>query len=355
LVTCNEEVDKALNSWSVARRAAQLVVAPVEENDVAAAQPLLAEGVGGLILFGSQAPANLAAGLGSVEQASLDGLSPLVMTDEEGGEVQRLANLAGWIPWPRSMAASMTPAQVHDVAEQVGRRLSAVGVGLDLAPVLDLSDSPGPDARYPDGPRSFGLQPDVAASYGLAFARGLQAGGVIPVVKHFPGLGEASYNTDDGPAQVPPLTELATGALIPFEDAIAAGLPAIMVSNASIPGLSGGLPSTLSAAAVTGLLRDRLGFKGLIITDSLSANAISDAGYGVAAAAVMAVEAGADMILFGPGGGVQTASEIIAAIVGAVTSGQIGPTQLDQAVQQVLTLKGIQLCGAGPRRTATLP
>ncbi len=341
-----------LNTWSVARRAAQLVVAPVEEDDVAAAEPLLAAGVGGLILFGSQAPADLAAGLENAEQSSLAGLSPLVMTDEEGGEIQRLSNLVGSIPWPRSMAATLTPAQVEGVAAQLGRRLSALGVGMDLGPVLDLSDSPGPDDRYPDGPRSFGLQPEVASSYGLAFARGLQAGGVIPVVKHFPGLGQASYNTDDGPAQVPPLAQLETGALIPFANAIAAGLPAVMVSNASIPGLSGGLPSSLSAPAVTGLLRDRLGFKGLIITDSLSAAAISDAGYGVAAAATLAVEAGADMVVFGPEGGIDTASGIIAAIAGAVTAGQIGPAQLDEAVQQVLTLKGIQLCRAGPRRPA---
>ena len=81
---------------------------------------------------------------------------------------------------------------------------------MDLAPVLDLSDSPGPDARYPDGPRSFSLNPTTAAAYGLAFARGLQDGGVIPVVKHFPGLGQASYDTDFGPAEVPPLDQLSS-------------------------------------------------------------------------------------------------------------------------------------------------
>ena len=337
--------DAVLDSWSVARRAAQLVVAPVDEDDVAAAEPLVAAGVGGLILFGSVAPANLAAGLASERNLALDGLPPLVMSDEEGGGVQRLSNLVGSIPWPRTMAATMTPSEVQEVAEALGEKMRAQGVNMDLAPVLDLSDSQGPDARYPDGPRSFSLNPTTAAAYGLAFARGLQDGGVIPVVKHFPGLGQASYDTDFGPAEVPPLDQLSSAALIPFEDAIGAGLPAIMVSNASIPGVTGGLPSSLSAAAMTGLLRGQLGFKGLIVTDSLSAAAIQDAGYSVAAAAVRSIEAGADLVLFGPTNGVQTTSEIIAAVVSAVSSGAITQTQLDDAVQQVLTVKGVQLCG----------
>ena len=320
-------------------------MAPIYEDDVAAAEPLVAEGVGGLILFGSVAPWNLGSGLQSEKRVALGGLAPLVMSDEEGGGIQRMSNLVGPIPWPRTMAATMTPSEVQGVAEQLGEKMRAQGVGMDLAPVLDLSDSPGPDARYPDGPRSFSLDPTTAAAYGLAFARGLQDGGVIPVVKHFPGLGQASYDTDFGPAEVPPLDQLRVAALVPFQDAIAAGLPAIMVSNASIPGVTGGLPSSLSAAAMTGLLRGQLGFKGLIVTDSLSAAAIQDAGYSVAAASVRSIEAGADLVLFGPNNGVQTTSEIIAAVVAAVSSGAITQTQLDEAVQQVLTLKGVQLCG----------
>lgn len=341
--------DAVLDTWSIARRAAQIVVTPVEEDDVAAAEASVAEGVGGLILFGSVAPSNLAAGLESDERQALDGLPPLVMTDEEGGGVQRMSNLVGSIPWPRDMAASMTPSQVQEVADQLGQKLRALGVTMDLAPVVDLSDSPGPDARYPDGPRSFSLDPSVAAAYGLAFAHGLQDGGVIPVVKHFPGLGQATYNTDYGAAEVPPLPQLETASLIPFEDAIAAGLPVIMVSNASIPGLTGGLPSSLSSAAITGLLRDQLGFKGLIVTDSLSAVSIGDAGYSVVSASVRAIESGADMVMFGPDDGVQTSSEIIAAIVGAVSSGQISQAQLDGAVQQVLAVKGVQLCRSQPQ------
>ena len=97
---------------------------------------------------------------------------------------------------------------------------------------------------------------------------------------------------------------------------------------------------------MTGLLRGQLGFKGLIVTDSLSAAAIQDAGYSVVSASVRSIEAGADLVLFGPNDGVQTTSEIIAAVVAAVSSGAITQTQLNDAVQQVLTVKGVQLCGA---------
>jgi beta-N-acetylhexosaminidase len=217
-------------------------------------------------------------------------------------------------------------------------------VTMDLAPVLDLSDSSGPDAAHPDGPRSFSVHAPIATAYGLAFAAGLLQAGVIPVVKHFPGLGQASYNTDFGPASVPPLSVLEAGSLRPFQAAIAAGVPAIMVGNASIPGVTGGLPASLSASAVTGLLRHRLGFRGLILTDSLSALAVQDAGYAVPQAAARAIEAGADLVLFNTADPAATVNAIIASITSAIMSGRMSVTQLDDAVEDVLSAKGVSLC-----------
>jgi beta-N-acetylhexosaminidase len=333
-----------LSTWSLARRAAQLVVVPAEEDDVLAVQSLVAAGVGGIILFGSYAPPALPADLAALRRTAPDDVPPVVMTDEEGGEVQRMANLVGTMPWPRTMAATMSVAQVRALAEQVGRRMRAAGVTMDLAPVLDLSDSSGPDAAHPDGPRSFSVHAPIATAYGLAFAAGLLQAGVIPVVKHFPGLGQASYNTDFGPASVPPLSVLEAGSLRPFQAAIAAGVPAIMVGNASIPGVTGGLPASLSASAVTGLLRHRLGFRGLILTDSLSALAVQDAGYAVPQAAARAIEAGADLVLFNTADPAATVNAIIASITSAIMSGRMSVTQLDDAVEDVLSAKGVSLC-----------
>ena len=336
----------AIDSWSLARRAAQLLVAPVEEDDVAAALPLVRAGAGAIILFGSAAPANLAAQLDALDAAAQGGVAPIVMTDEEGGAVQRIANVVGDVPSARTMAATMTPAAVTALARQLGTRMRSLGIRMDLAPVLDVNDGPGPNASYPDGTRSFSADPAVAATYGLAFATGLEEAGVVPVVKHFPGLGHASGNTDVGPATTPPLSFLEGDDLIPFRDAIAAGIPVVMVSNATVPGLTSG-PASLSEAAVTGLLRDRLGFRGLVMTDSLSAGAIAATGLGVPTAAVVAVQAGVQMLLYtAPSATAATTTGFatIQALVAAVQDRRLNVSVLDADVAAVLRLKGVSPC-----------
>jgi beta-N-acetylhexosaminidase len=117
-----------------------------------------------------------------------------------------------------------------------------------------------------------------------------------------------------------------------------------MVGDVSIPGLTGGLPATLSTAAITGLLRHRLGFQGLVLTDSLSALAVQDAGYIVPEAAARAIEAGADMVLFESPDPEVTTNEVIASIASAVTSGRLSAARLDDAVQHVLKAKNVPLC-----------
>lgn len=330
-------------TWSVAQRAAQLVVVPVEETDVQAILPSIQMGVGGIILFGSSAPTNLHSQLLTVESQSLDNIRPFVMTDEEGGEVQRMAKLVGSLPWPRTMAESISLAEVRQLATSLGQKMLANGATMDLAPVLDLASGPGPDDLHTDGPRSFSPDSQIATEYGLAFAQGLQAGGVVPVVKHFPGEGNASANTDISPASTPPITTLEQSDLLPFEAAIKAGLPAIMVGNASIPGLTS-TPASLSSAAIDGLLRDQLRFAGLVITDSLSAGAITALRLDVPSAAVKALEAGADMVLFNSTNPNTTTQAVIAQIVAAVDAGHLPLSQLNSSVGRVLSVKGVNLC-----------
>lgn len=335
-----------LGTWSVTRLAAQSVVVPVEETNVAAAGPAVDQGAGGIILFGSAAPTDLGDQLATVEAGAPGGIAPLVMTDEEGGEVQRMANLVGSLPWPRTMAETMSVDAVRTLAAGVARAMRAAGVTMDLAPVLDLASGPGPDALHTDGPRSFSPVAQTATDYGLAFAQGLQQGGVIPVVKHFPGEGSASANTDDAPATTPPLSELETNDLLPFEAAVRAGLPAVMVGNATVPGLTTG-PASLSAAAVHGLLETTLGFHGLVLTDSLSAAAVQDAGYSVPAAAVAAVAAGADMVLFNASASVpltEETAQVVDAIADAVTGGTLPESRVVAAATAVLRTKGVTVC-----------
>ncbi|MBO0894058.1 MAG: hypothetical protein J2O39_06750, partial [Acidimicrobiales bacterium] len=337
----------SLSSWSDARLAAETVIVPVQETDVAAAQPEVAAGAGGVILFGSEAPADLGAQTAALRAAVPGGLGLLVMTDEEGGGVQRMANLVGSLPWASEMGASWAPSQITEEVAAVARGMAAAGVNVDLAPVVDVDGSdvpPGPSNA--DGWRSFSGSSSVVAADGVAYLQGLEQGGVIPVLKHFPGLGGSSANTDTGPADTLPWSTLQQSALSPFESGIAAGAPAIMVSNAIVPGLSG-LPASLSSAVIDQELVGALHFGGLIITDSLSAGAISGAGYTTSSAAVQALEAGADMVMFAttsPSVDVGQFQAIVSAITSAVANGSLTRARLQSAAGAVLRTLNVAVC-----------
>jgi beta-N-acetylhexosaminidase len=335
--------------WPLAQRAAQLVVVPALDGDVAALGSAFTSGVGGVLLVGPTMPADLAAQLAGAQQAAATPL--FVMTDQEGGGVQRLAGLVPSLPWPREMALTMTPAEVEAAAEGAGRAMRALGVNMDLAPVLDVDGGAGPNATDPDGYRSFSADPATAATYGVAFVRGLMAAGVTPVVKHFPGLGGATGNTDNGPAATQSWPTVQAVGLPPFRAAVRAGAPAVMVANASVPGLSA-QPASLSATVIGTELRQQLGFAGLVVTDSLSAGAVTGAGYNLATAAVAAVAAGADMVLFGstltpvqsPANVITAAEQMTDALATAVTTGSLPEARLDQAVLDILAAKHRSLC-----------
>jgi beta-N-acetylhexosaminidase len=214
--------------------------------------------------------------------------------------------------------------------------------------VLDVDSGAGPNADDPDGTRSFSARVPIAATDGVAFAVGLERAGVVPVVKHFPGLGGASGNTDLRSADTLAWATLEKGGLVPFENAVMAHLPAVMVSNAIVPGLTS-IPASVSPTAVTGVLRHELGFSGLVLSDSLSALAIRDAGYSVPAAAVAALRAGVDMVLFNSATSLlsTTTASIVTAITTAVADEHLARSRLVEAASHVLVAKGVSLCGSG--------
>ena len=298
------------------------------------------------MLFGGQPPHDLRHGLVLLRGSAVGGVEPFVSADEEGGAVQRLRGLVGDLPSARAMAATMTTAQVRALARRAGAAMLASGIDVDLAPVLDLDAGPGPDAQHPDGTRSFSADPEVASRFALAFAAGLTDAGVVAVAKHAPGLGSASGNTDATAATVRPWPEISSLDLQPFRDAVHAGVRAIMVSNAVIPRLTT-VPADLSPQFIDGVLRDQLGYTGVIITDSLSANAVASAGYPVPRAVVAALKAGADMALFGhrqaePA----TTRAVLNSVEAAVADGSLPLPRLRDAVLHVLALKHLDLCAA---------
>ncbi|WP_052441731.1 glycoside hydrolase family 3 N-terminal domain-containing protein [Streptacidiphilus anmyonensis] len=334
-----------LATWSNKRLAMTTIAVPVSETAPSAVTTEVAAGAGAVLLFGSSAPSNLGSQLATLRTHVPGHLGLLVMTDEEGGGIQRMANLVGSLPWPAYMGAHWTAAQIQANVAAVGKKMAAAGVNVDLAPVADVDGrNVAPGASDPDGWRSFSGNTTVAARDTVAYMNGLRSAGVIPVLKHFPGLGGASYNTDDGPAHTLPWATEKTVGLPPFTSAIAAGAPAVMMSNATVPGLATN-PGGLSPTQITYELKGKLGFHGLVVTDSLDAKAVSAAGFGVPAAAVQALNSGADLVLFSLGSNVSSETNAVAtAITNAVSGGHLARARLIDAAGQVLAVRHVNLC-----------
>ena len=262
------------------------------------------------------------------------GRVPLILAvDEEGGRVQRLAGVIGRLP----AAASQTqesPAEVSEQAADHARKMAELGFTMNFAPVVDVGSGEG------IGDRSFGDDPAIVTDYGMATVEGLSAGGVVPVVKHFPGHGGASADTHEALASTAPLAQLRARDLIPFAAVVGSTDAAVMVGHLDVPGLTGGLPASLSSAAISGLLRDELGHSGLVVTDSLVMGAIRSR-WSVSEAALLAITAGADLALVGD---LTDAAAAFAEIESAVSEGRLSLERLDDAATNVLRAKGVYAC-----------
>ncbi|MCW5804555.1 MAG: beta-N-acetylhexosaminidase [Deltaproteobacteria bacterium] len=232
-----------------------------------------------------------------LHRAPPDGTPALIAVDQEGGLVQRVRAPATL--WPPMRAHDGLPAGAdegvaHDVGLAMGRELHALGFDIDFAPVLDVHTNP---ANPIIGDRAFGTEAEVAARRALAFARGLAGAGMLACGKHFPGHGDTST---DSHLELPRIDHawerLERVELLPFARAAAAKLPMIMTAHVVFGALDATVPATLSRAVITGLLREKLGYEGVIVSDDLDMKAIADH-VGVEAAAVAAIRAGCDVLL----------------------------------------------------------
>lgn len=266
------------------------------------------------------------------------GIPLIIAVDQEGGVVARLTEAAGFtvLPAPIVLAAA-GPAMAERAAGFTAGQLAALGIHMNLAPVADLETNPAnPIIRR----RAFGSDPAWVGEVIAGYVRGLQAGGVLATLKHFPGHGEAA---DDSHAVLQPIDlpreRLETVELVPFRAGIDAGAAAVMVAHIWYPVYDDDrIPASLSPAIVTGLLRGDLGFDGLIVTDALDMNAV-DLEYPFAEAAVRAVEAGVDVLALGPSAGLETAQAAFEAILSAVDEGRITREQIAQAARRILEAK----------------
>jgi len=235
--------------------------------------------------------------LQQISQCSLPSLPMLIAVDHEGGIVTRF-NFPSMTPLCGNMALGATGNAEY--AFQAGRicavELRKIGINTDFAPVLDVNNNPENPII---GARSFGESPDLVRDMGLAYIRGLREGGIIATAKHFPGHGDTSWDTHSSLPVIPHSMErLENIELKPFQAAVQEDVDMIMTAHITFPALepTEGLPATLSHRILTGLLRERMGYRGVIVTDSMAMKAITSA-FGYQEAALMALQAGADLLL----------------------------------------------------------
>jgi beta-N-acetylhexosaminidase len=287
----------------------------------------LEAGLGGVVLFGRNC-----AGVDEVAalSAALRSERPdvVVATDEEGGDVTRLEVATG-SSFPGTLALGVVDdlSLTEDVARGIGALCAAAGVNLNFAPVADVNSNPDNPVI---GVRSFGSEPELVARHVAAYVRGLQSTGVAACAKHFPGHGDTS---EDSHRSLPVSHGELAGALLPFRAAIDAGARSVMTAHIVVPELDD-CPATVSRRILTGLLREELGFDGVVVTDALEMQGLA-ASVGVEEGAVQSIAAGADALCLGSDLRDESVESVCQGLVAAVEDGRLPLERLAEAAARI--------------------
>jgi beta-N-acetylhexosaminidase len=296
----------------------------------------LGEGLGGIALFARnvESPAQIAALTAQLRSERPD---VIVAIDEEAGDVTRFESRQGSSrPGNLALGAIDDVALTEAVAHDLGLELAHAGITLDYAPDTDVNSNPDNPII---GVRSFGSDPELVARHSAGWITGLQQAGVAACAKHFPGHGDTSVDSHHAvPLIDRDRRQLEECELVPFRAAIAAGVQSVMTGHLLVPAYDDELPATISPRILTGLLREELGFEGLIVTDAIEMQGVSRR-YGLPGATVRALAAGADAICVGGEHADEgTAMELLEAIVAAVRSGELPEARLVEAAERVRRL-----------------
>ncbi|MEU5938082.1 glycoside hydrolase family 3 N-terminal domain-containing protein [Micromonospora sp. NPDC047548] len=313
----------------------------------------LGEGLGAVVLFARNVvdPGQLAALTATLRAERPD---VLVAIDEEAGDVTRIESALGSSrPGNFALGAVDDPELTEEVARDLGADLAALGVTLNYAPDADVNNNP---ANPVIGVRSFGADPQLVARHTAAWVRGLQSAGVAACAKHFPGHGDTRVDSHhDLPRIGASRARLDAGELVPFRAAVAAGVQAVMTGHLLVPALDEELPATLSPRILGDLLRDELGFCGVVVTDAVEMRAVTDR-YGFAGAAVRALAAGADAVCVGGERADEDAARHLRdAIVAAVVAGELPEERLAEAAKRVGQLAAWTVAARADRPARGVP
>ena len=325
-----------LSSMTTRDKLAQLLMVGVRSGDDA--QAVVANNHVGGIFIGSWTDLSMLTN-GMVKNLSASTALPVaVSVDEEGGRVARLSKLIGPAPSAKALAQMHTPDEVYSMALDRGHRMRGLGVTVDFAPDVDVTEAPDDTVI---GDRSFGSDPAKVTEYAGAYARGLRDAGLLAVLKHFPGHGHGSGDSHTGGVVTPPLSALQNDDLVPYRTLVTAAPVGVMVGHLQVPGLTGTDPASLSRAAVQ-LLRTGTGyngpaFDGPVFTDDLSSMAAINDRYSVPDAVLRALQAGNDVALW-----VTTAEvpAVLDRLEKAVAAGELTMPNVDASVVRIAKFKG---------------
>ena len=349
-VAARAAVDERIGAMTLEQKVAQLFIVTPEAlvegvSQVTQAGDMTREGVtahpvGGIVYFAQNLldPEQTTTMLANVKQfyADAGNVAPFIAVDEEGGTVVRVADNEAFGAQDVGDASALGSAgdteAAKRAAEQIADYLMPLGFNLDFAPVADVVDPLRSDTM---GLRSFSSDAAVAADMVRAEVEGFRDKKMLCCAKHFPGIGAAAGDSREGAITIEATNEeLETVDLVPFRAAIEAGVPMIMVGHVSLPNIVGdSTPAPLSSAVVQGMLRDSLGYTGIIVTDSLSMGAITDY-YTPAEAAVAALKAGCDIPLMP-----ERLDEAYQGVLSAVQVGELTEERLDESLTRILTAK----------------
>ncbi|MDX9991604.1 MAG: beta-N-acetylhexosaminidase [Anaerolineales bacterium] len=345
IMTTSPFIENTLSALTLEQKIGQVMIIGLDGTTVdPELRQMIAEyHVGGIILFARnvQSPAQVAQLTNQLQTIARESGHPglFIAVDQEAGRVARLTGETGFTEFPSAMALTAIgdPQNARQVAAAMALEMRAVGINVDFAPDLDVNNNPSNPVI---GIRSFSSDPQKVVEYGLAFAKGLQENGVLAVGKHFPGHGDTSVDSHiDLPLVPHDRARLDQIELVPFRAAIEADIAGIMSAHVTFPAIDDtpGLAATLSRPVLTGLLRNELGYNGLIFTDSLEMGALAANGYPPQVGAPLALAAGADLLLFNRDHAMHR--EAFANLVEAVRSGKIAQAQLDDSVRRILAAK----------------
>jgi beta-N-acetylhexosaminidase len=292
-------------------------------------------GIGGVILFRRNLRDAHQVKILSDKLQQQSEIPLFISIDQEGGMVVRLEEGVTVMPGAMAQGAAGNVQLTMEAARWSGAELREIGINMNFAPCLDVNNNP---LNPVIGVRSYGEDPVRVAELGNAAIKGYREGGVVAVAKHFPGHGDTATDSHHELPSVPHNIErLNAVELLPFRSAIEQGVDAIMTAHVVFPAFeSEDVPATLSQKILTGLLRDQLGFEGVIVTDCLEMNAISET-IGVARGAVEAIKAGADLVLVSHRIVRQKAA--LEAVMEAVMTGEISEARIDEAARRIWSLK----------------